>query len=86
MVCRTVRTKIALVRVVRTPDGGVRFDPSGRENGRGAYVCRDGECLSRAGGRSALGHALRTEVPAELRAALVALAGDRVMTTLAEVE
>ncbi|MCI0347099.1 MAG: YlxR family protein [Chloroflexi bacterium] len=62
------------MRVVRAPDGAVRLDPTGRENGRGAYVCRDGDCLAHAGGRSALGHALRAEVPAELRAALAELA------------
>lgn len=68
------------MRVVRTPAGEVRLDPTGRENGRGAYVCRDGDCLSRTAGRSALGHTLRAEVPADLRAALVALGGAKEAT------
>jgi predicted RNA-binding protein YlxR (DUF448 family) len=81
VVCRRSRSKAELVRVVRTPAGEVRLDPSGRENGRGAYVCGDGDCLSRTAGRSALGHALRAEIPAELRAALVALGATNDSTT-----
>lgn len=61
------------MRLVRSSDGLVRIDPTGRANGRGAYVCRDGDCLARTGGRSALGHALRAEIPPEVRVALVAM-------------
>ena len=41
MVCRERRPKEALLRVVRTPEGRVEFDRTGRMNGRGAYVCGD---------------------------------------------
>jgi len=83
VICRSARGKAELIRVVRTPDGAVQLDPTGRVNGRGAYICRDGDCLARVGGRSGLGHALRTDVPAELGAALVALgaAPNPTMTT-----
>ncbi|HZM73096.1 MAG TPA: YlxR family protein [Candidatus Polarisedimenticolia bacterium] len=79
--CRKARAKAELVRVVRAPDGVLSIDPSGRANGRGAYVCRDADCLTRAGGRSGLGHALRTEVPPELRVALAALLEPNTMPT-----
>jgi predicted RNA-binding protein YlxR (DUF448 family) len=52
--------------VVRAPDGAVRLDPSGRANGRGAYVCRDEACIAGATGRGGLGRALETTLPADL--------------------
>ena len=52
--------------MVRTPDGSVRFDPTGRANGRGAYVCRDEACVTGAAGRGGLGRALEATVPADL--------------------
>jgi predicted RNA-binding protein YlxR (DUF448 family) len=51
---------------VRAPDGAVRLDPSGRANGRGAYVCRDEACIAGATGRGELGRALETTLPAGL--------------------
>ena len=71
MFCRTSREKRDLLRVVRTPDGVVRFDATGRANGRGAYVCRDESCITGATGRGGLGRALEASVPAELQADLM---------------
>jgi uncharacterized protein len=65
-----VRSKRDLVRVVRTPDGLVRADPTGRLAGRGAYVCSTGGCLDLAISKGALSRALRTQLPADLRASL----------------
>ena len=64
--CRTSREKRELLRVVRTPDGGVRIDPTSRANGRGAYVCRDEACITGATGRGGLHRALEAPIPAEL--------------------
>jgi uncharacterized protein len=55
---------------VRTPDGVVGFDPTGRLAGRGAYVCRSGDCLDKAISKGALSRALRTPLPADLRGSL----------------
>ncbi len=70
--CRASRPKRELVRVVRTPHGGIAADPSGRVSGRGAYLCRDLACITNALNRGALSRALRTPVPDELRAELLA--------------
>ena len=43
-VCRAVHPKRDLTRVVRTPDGEVRLDPTGRAPGRGTYVCAEAAC------------------------------------------
>jgi predicted RNA-binding protein YlxR (DUF448 family) len=68
--CRTVRPKRELLRVVRTPDGRIEIDESGRQAGRGAYLCRDGDCQTTAIERGALTRALGSPLPAELRSVL----------------
>ena len=66
------------MRVVRTPDGRMLIDDTGRVTGRGAYLCRDAGCWTLAAERGALGRALEAPVPPELREAL--LAGPAIMT------
>ena len=68
--CRTARPKRELLRVVRTPDGRIEIDESGRLAGRGAYLCRDGDCRTTAVERGALTRALASPLPAEVRSAL----------------
>ena len=47
--CRERKAKKELLRVVRTPEGAVVIDRTGRKNGRGAYICRDNAaCLEKA--------------------------------------
>lgn len=64
--CRTQRPKRELVRVVRSPEGALSVDTRGKKPGRGAYVCRDPECLKKAIRSKALSRALDTPVPEEL--------------------
>lgn len=79
--CRQMRPKKELCRVVRTPEGEVRIDESGRANGRGAYLCRDTACLDKAAKSRALERALEAKVSAEtlgaLREALVNAGGQQ---------
>ena len=46
--CREMRPKKELIRVVKSPEGVVSLDETGRKPGRGAYVCPSEECLKRA--------------------------------------
>jgi predicted RNA-binding protein YlxR (DUF448 family) len=61
-----------MVRVVRTPEGSVVIDPSGKRAGRGAYICAAPECWQRALRGGSLARALKSEISAsdlsELRA------------------
>ena len=43
-----MKEKRDLIRIVRTPEGEAVLDPTGKRSGRGAYVCRQAECLRRA--------------------------------------
>ena len=48
MGCNEHKPKMDLLRVVRSPEGEVSLDETGRKNGRGAYLCRDVKCLRKA--------------------------------------
>ena len=77
--CRTTDAKRQFVRVVRTPEGTVEVDASGKRNGRGAYLCSQRECWEVALKKDRLARALRTTISAEDRAALRAH-GERLQT------
>ena len=57
---------------MRAPDGTISLDESGRAAGRGAYVCRDTTCMTRAIEKNGLGRALSTRLSADVQAALAA--------------
>jgi predicted RNA-binding protein YlxR (DUF448 family) len=68
--CRTERQKREFVRVVRAPDGTMSIDPTGRANGRGAYLCADRSCWPDALKKKTIERALGVAMPAEVRAQL----------------
>jgi predicted RNA-binding protein YlxR (DUF448 family) len=70
VVCRETGAKRTLVRVVRTADEGVQPDPTGKRNGRGAYLCTRPECWQRALSSTVLDKALRTTLTEDDRARL----------------
>lgn len=67
VVCRDHAAKRALTRLVRVGDGQVEVDPSGRKNGRGAYLCARPECWERALKGELLAKALNTTLPTAVR-------------------
>jgi hypothetical protein len=69
--CRTSAGKRGFVRIVRTPEGRVEVDSTGKRPGRGAYVCASRECWEEALKRDRLGRALRTTISATDRDALM---------------
>ncbi len=64
--CRIKKPKHELLRIVRTPEGNVETDRSGRKNGRGAYICPDPDCLAKAMKSGALGRALGATVQQDI--------------------
>ena len=63
--------KKELIRVVLTPEGTVEIDPSGRKNGRGAYIKRDKDIVLEAKSKGLLNRSLKTKVPNEVYEELV---------------
>lgn len=65
--CREHDAKRSYVRLVRTPEGTVEVDPTGKRNGRGAYMCRRRSCWQRAIDSRAIDRALKVEVDDQSR-------------------
>ena len=65
-----MKPKKELIRVVRSPEGEVSLDPSGKKPGRGAYVCRDAACLGRAIRQRQLERQLEVSISPEVAAQL----------------
>ena len=81
--CRTHQGKRELLRIVRTPEGRVLLDPSGKSNGRGAYIHRSRQCWEKALKGGTMSHALRISPAKEdveaLRAFGITLPADEVI-------
>lgn len=46
--CNEMKPKKELIRIVKTPEGKIELDDTGKKNGRGVYVCRNIECFEKA--------------------------------------
>ncbi len=60
--CREMKPKTEMTRVVKTAEGEVFADPTGKAAGRGAYVCANPECLKKVGGKKLLHKAFSMNV------------------------
>lgn len=45
--CNEQKEKKELLRIVRTPEKNIEIDLTGKKNGRGAYICKNEECLKK---------------------------------------
>ena len=61
--CRTMKNKKDLIRVVKSPEGEISLDFTGKKSGRGAYLCPSADCLARARKSKALERAFETVIP-----------------------
>ena len=61
-----------LLRIVKNKEGQIFLDPIGKANGRGAYICKDSECLKKAIKTKALNRAFKVEVSDEVYEKLLA--------------
>ena len=68
--CREMKPKRELIRAVRSPEGSVSLDFKGKSPGRGAYVCKNADCLKKAIRSKALERALASPLPDDVAAAL----------------
>ena len=70
--CRETKPKRELLRVVRTPDGHVFVDATGKKSGRGAYISARLSCWQKALKEQRIEHELETTLSEEDRAGLLA--------------
>ena len=64
--CNEMKPKRELIRAVRSPAGEVALDPTGKAQGRGAYLCPRAECLRKARKKRSLERAFACAVPPEV--------------------
>lgn len=64
--CGEGKPKKELARVVRSKEGEISFDDTGRKAGRGAYLCHDAACLAKARKRKSLERAFGAAIPPEV--------------------
>ena len=63
--CQEMKTKKEMLRILRTAEGEILLDISGKKNGRGAYVCRSRECFEKAVKNKGLERPLKIKIPEE---------------------
>ncbi len=64
--CGEMRGKKDMMRVLRTAEGTICLDVTGKKNGRGAYVCKSGECLRLARRNKGLERSFKMSIPGEV--------------------
>ena len=64
--CMEMKPKSELVRIVRSPEGDISLDLTGRKNGRGAYICKSSACFDKALKKKAFERAFGEKLPEEL--------------------
>jgi predicted RNA-binding protein YlxR (DUF448 family) len=65
IVCREEKGKNELIRIVKTAEGKIETDLTGKANGRGAYICKSGECIAKARKERRLEKALKCAIESE---------------------
>lgn len=64
--CQEMKNKKEMMRVLKTPEGEIVIDLTGRKNGRGAYLCFLKECLEKSMKNKGLERSLKTTIPASV--------------------
>ena len=61
--CMEMKEKRSMIRVLKTVDQKIELDSTGKKNGRGAYLCKNPECLRKAKKNRGLERSLKTVIP-----------------------
>ncbi|MFC7372210.1 RNase P modulator RnpM [Fictibacillus iocasae] len=64
--CQEMKQKKELVRIVRSPEGELSIDLTGKKSGRGAYLCHTEECIELAKKKNTLKNHLKSQVSTEI--------------------
>jgi predicted RNA-binding protein YlxR (DUF448 family) len=64
--CQEMKSKKEMIRVIRTEEGEFLLDATGKKNGRGAYICPDKECLSKAIKSKGLERSFKQSIPKDV--------------------
>ncbi len=64
--CGESKEKKSLIRIIKTPEGVIELDETGKKNGRGAYLCRSQDCFNKVMKSKGLDRSFRMPVPKDI--------------------
>ena len=64
--CCEMKPKSELVRVVKSPDGEISLDLTGKKNGRGSYICKSKDCFQKSLKRKSFERAFGMKIPEQI--------------------
>ena len=64
--CQEMKNKKEMIQVLKTSEGEILLDATGKKNGRGAYLCRSMDCLEKAIRSRGLERSLKVKIPDEV--------------------
>ena len=64
--CMEMKEKKSMMRVLKTPEGDIVLDVTGKKNGRGAYLCKCMECLKKAQKNKGLERSFKMSLSSEI--------------------
>lgn len=74
--CGEMKSKKEMMRVLKTPEGPIVLDVTGKKNGRGAYLCKSADCLKKARKNKGLERSFKMSIPDEVYEGLEREFGD----------
>ncbi len=73
IVCGENKEKNDLIRIVKNKEEGIILDPTGKKNGRGAYICKEEKCINEAKKKRKLEKVFKTEISDDLYEEIIAM-------------
>ncbi|NVF10954.1 YlxR family protein [Anaerococcus sp. AGMB00486] len=73
IICGENKDKNELIRIVKNKEEGIILDPTGKKNGRGAYICKDENCINEAKKKRKLEKVFKTEISDNLYEEIIAM-------------
>ena len=73
IVCGENKDKNDLIRIVKNKEEGIILDPTGKKNGRGAYICKNETCINEAKKKRKLEKVFKTEISDDLYEEIIAM-------------
>ena len=64
--CGENKNKKDMIRIIKTNENEIFLDDTGKKNGRGAYICKTGECLAKAIKTKGIERSLKTTIPQDV--------------------
>ena len=64
--CGEMKSKKEMMRILKTAEGDIVLDVTGKKNGRGAYLCKSADCLKKAGKNRGMERSFKMSIPSEV--------------------